>query len=83
MDDTVSSTRGLGEEVKDEVTIKKVLRSLTSKCDIKVSTIEEAKELNNFSMDELFGSLSAYEMRTTSAEPSKREDAFNTTKKGK
>lgn len=34
-------------------------------------------------MDELFGSLSAYEMRTISGESSKREAAFNITKKGK
>lgn len=34
-------------------------------------------------MDELFGSLFAYEMRTISVEPSKREASFNITKKGK
>lgn len=34
-------------------------------------------------MDELFGSLSTYEMRKISGESSKREVAFNITKKGK
>lgn len=34
-------------------------------------------------MDELFGSLSAYEMRTMSTELSKREVAFTFEKKGK
>lgn len=34
-------------------------------------------------MDELSSSLSAYEMRTIFIEMSKREDAFDRTKKGK
>lgn len=51
VNETVSDIRGLGEHVKDEVTIKKVLRSLTSKYDTKVSAIEEAKDLKTFSMD--------------------------------
>lgn len=64
--------------VKNEVIVNKVVRLLTSKYDTKVSSIEESKHLNIFSMDELFGSLSAYEMRTI-GEMSKREVAFNTT----
>lgn len=79
----MSAIRGIGKEVKDEVTVKKVLRSITSKYDTKVSSIEEAKDLKTFSMDELFGSMFAYDMRTISVEPSKRAIAFNTTQKGK
>lgn len=83
VDDTMSVIRGLGEDVKYEVTVKKVLKSLTSKYDIKVSAIEEAKDFKTFFMDELFASLSAYEMRTIGGESSKREVSFNTTHKGK
>ncbi|XP_059067484.1 uncharacterized protein LOC131858302 [Cryptomeria japonica] len=83
IDEIVNAIRGLGEYTLDEVIVKKVLRSLTSKYDTKVSCIEEAKDLKTFSMDELFGSLSTYEMRTVSGETSEREVAFNTTKKGK
>lgn len=79
----MSDIRGLGEEVLDEVIVKKVLRSLTPKYDTKVSAIEEARELKTFSMDELFGSLFSYETRAMSVEPSKREVSFNITKKGK
>ncbi|XP_057870535.2 putative U-box domain-containing protein 58 [Cryptomeria japonica] len=61
--DSMSSIRALGEDVKDEVIVKKVMRSLTSKYDTKVSAIEEAINLNTFSMDELFGSLSIEEER--------------------
>lgn len=60
VDEIVSAIRGLEEEVKDKVTIKKVLRSLTTRYNTKVSVIEEAKDLKTFSMDELFGSLSTY-----------------------
>ncbi|XP_059068685.1 uncharacterized protein LOC131859146 [Cryptomeria japonica] len=83
VDETMSAIRGLGEEVSDGVIVKKVMRSLTPNYDTKVPSIEEAKDLKTFSMDELFGSPSAYEMRTRSVEPSKREAAFNITKKGK
>lgn len=48
-----------------------------------MSTIEEAKDLKTFKMDELFGSLITYEMRTTGDTSLRREAAFNITKKGK
>ncbi|XP_059067536.1 uncharacterized protein LOC131858341 [Cryptomeria japonica] len=83
VDEIVNAIRGIGEYVSDEVIVKKVLRSLTTKYDIKVSAIEEAKDLKIFSMDELFGSLSSYKMRTISVEETKREVVFTFEKKGK
>ncbi|XP_059070783.1 uncharacterized protein LOC131860394 [Cryptomeria japonica] len=83
VDETVNAVRGLGENIEDEVIVKKVPRSLTTKYDTKVSAIEEAKDLKTFSMDELFGSLFAYEMRTISVEPSKKEVFFTSENKGK
>ncbi|XP_059076583.1 uncharacterized protein LOC131875891 [Cryptomeria japonica] len=79
----MNAIRGPGDEIENEVLVKKILRSLTHKCDTKVSAIEEAKDLKTFTVDELFGSLTAYDMRTTSEIFSRKEDAFNTTKKGK
>jgi hypothetical protein len=43
--------------------VKKVLRSLLLKYDAKVSAIEETRDLTKMTMDELHGSLIAYEMR--------------------
>lgn len=83
VDEIVSAIRGLGDDITYEVIVKKVLRSLTTRYDINLSSIEESKYLKTFSIDELFGSLSSYEMRTISGESSKREVAFNITKKGK
>ncbi|XP_057872457.2 uncharacterized protein LOC131078704 [Cryptomeria japonica] len=83
VDEIVNVVRGLEEDVTNEFIIKKVLRSPTTKYDTKVSIIEEAKDLKTFSMDELFGLLSPYEMRIVSAETSKREATFNVIKRGK
>ncbi|GLJ31040.1 hypothetical protein SUGI_0621110 [Cryptomeria japonica] len=82
IDETTNTIRGLREEVKDEVVVKKVIISLACKYDTKVSAIEEAKDLKTFTMDDLYGSLTAYEMRTVSIEAVKKEAAFNTSRKG-
>ncbi|GLJ09748.1 hypothetical protein SUGI_0115150 [Cryptomeria japonica] len=65
VDETVTTIRGLGEKIADEIIVEKVLRSLTYKYDTKFFAIEESKDLKTFTMDELFGSLTAYEMMTT------------------
>ena len=43
--------------------MKKVLCSLTPKFDSKVFAIEEAKDLNALSLNEVYGSLIAFKMR--------------------
>ncbi|XP_059064804.1 uncharacterized protein LOC131856870 [Cryptomeria japonica] len=63
VDEVVNAIKELSEEIKDVVIMKKVLRSLPSKYDSKLFDIEEYKDLDKISMDELFGSLFAYEMR--------------------
>ena len=75
--------RGLGEEIKEPVIVKKVLRSLLPRFDSKVSAIEEAKDLNTFTMDELHGSLTAYEMRIGKTSSSDKEAAFKVQRKVK
>ncbi|GLJ55712.1 hypothetical protein SUGI_1196760 [Cryptomeria japonica] len=83
LDEIVNTIRRLGEEIADETLVKNVLRSLTPKYDTKVSSIEEHKDLNTFTMDELFGSLTTYEIRTTDDTSLRKEAAFNIIKKGK
>lgn len=51
VDEVVNTIRGLGEEVKESMIVKKLLRSLPSKFDSKVFAIEEAKDLNSLTMD--------------------------------
>ena len=42
--------------------VQKILRSLSDKWDPKVSTIQEAKDLNTLSLDELMGFLITHEL---------------------
>jgi hypothetical protein len=64
VDEVVNDIRGLGEELNESLVVQKVLRSLLLKYDVKVSAIEETRDLTKMTMDELHGSLIAYEMRT-------------------
>ena len=52
-----------GQDVKYRTVIEKVLRSLSTKFDIVVAAIEEAKDLEKLTVDELMGSLLSHEAR--------------------
>jgi hypothetical protein len=75
--------RGIGEQVENTTLIQKILRSLPMRFDSKVSTLEERKDLDNLSMDELHGILTSYEMRKEHEKLSRKEVAFKDTKKTK
>lgn len=79
----VNSLKGLDEKVEESTIVQKVLRSLLDRFDSKISTIEEAKDLDTLKMDELHGILTAYEMRKGG--PSSKDAAFkaSNSKKGK
>ncbi|KAJ8645013.1 hypothetical protein MRB53_006761 [Persea americana] len=83
VNEDVNSIRGLGEELKEESIVKKILRTLPARYDAKAAAIEEAKDLDVFSMDELQGSLTAYEMRIGKPKSFDREAAFNAKNKAK
>jgi hypothetical protein len=84
VDEVVNAIRGLGEELNEYLVLQKVLRSLLLKYDAKVSAIEETRDLTKMTMDELHGSLIAYEMRTgTESDWPNNEAAFKSIKKTK
>jgi hypothetical protein len=62
--EVVNSIIGLGEELDESLVVQNLLRSILLKYDAKVSSIEETRDLTKMTMDELHGSLIAYEMRT-------------------
>ncbi|XP_043710374.1 uncharacterized protein LOC122659308 [Telopea speciosissima] len=81
VNEVVNAIRGLGEEIKDPVIVKKVLRSLPPRFDSKVFAIEEAKDLDTFGMDELHDSLSAFKMRIDRPKATDKIAAFKVQKK--
>ncbi|XP_045789080.1 uncharacterized protein LOC123884116 [Trifolium pratense] len=54
----------LGEKVPEEKLVRKMLRSLPKKFNMKVTAIEEAKNITEMKLDELIGSLQTYEVAT-------------------
>eukprot|EP00253_Pinus_taeda_P005969 PITA_05969 len=63
VDEIVDCMKNLGGEIKEAVVVEKVLRSLSSRFESKVSAIEEKENLQNLKMSQLHGILTAYEMR--------------------
>ncbi|KAA0052224.1 gag-pol polyprotein [Cucumis melo var. makuwa] len=61
----------LGEKIYESKLVRKVLRSLPSKFDMKVTTIEEAHDITTLKLDELFGSLITFEMAISNREDKK------------
>eukprot|EP00253_Pinus_taeda_P029791 PITA_29791 len=59
----VTQMRTHGETIEDRRIVEKILRVLPSKFDAIVTTIEETKDLSNFSVDELHASLITHEQR--------------------
>lgn len=52
----------LGERMTDEKLVRKILRSLPKRFDMKVTAIEEAQDICNMRVDELIGSLQTFEL---------------------
>ena len=81
IDEIVNCMKNLGEEIKEAIVVEKILRSLSSKFESKVSAIEDKQNLQNLTMSQLHGILTAYEMRKGG--PSDRgEVVFKASSKG-
>ena len=72
----VTKIRSHGEALEDKRIVEKFLRSLPSRFDVIVTTIEETKDLTKFSVDELHASLMTHEKRLGRSENSSLEHAF-------
>jgi hypothetical protein len=62
MSDLRNSMVSLGKPISDVKFIQKILRSLPERFRIKVTTIEESKDLEEIKIEELVGSLQTYEL---------------------
>ena len=61
----------LGEKMDDSKIVRKILRSLPERFRVKVTTIEESKDLDEIKIQELIGSLQSYELSLSSQRKSK------------
>ncbi|XP_042973013.1 uncharacterized protein LOC122304816 [Carya illinoinensis] len=61
LNDIVNSKFNLGEKVDELRTMRKILRSLPERFRLKVTAIEENKDLDTIKVEELVGSLQTYE----------------------
>lgn len=83
VDEIVNTIKNLGEKIEESIVVQKTLRSLPLCFDAKVAAIEEMKDFDKLTVDELHGILTAYEMRTIPDQSTKKEVAFKVSKKGK
>jgi hypothetical protein len=60
--DIANSFESLGEKISDEKLVRKILRSLPKRFDMKVTTIEQAQDISSLKVDELIGSLQNFEI---------------------
>jgi len=60
--DYANTFDALGEKLSEEKMVRKMLRSLPKKFDMKVTCIEEFRELDTIKFDDLVGSLQTFEM---------------------
>jgi len=60
--DITNTFDSLGEKLSDEKLVRKILRSLPKRFDMKVTSIEEAQDISNMQVDELIGSLQNFEL---------------------
>ena len=60
--DMANSFDSLGEKLSEDKLVRKILRSLPKRFDMKVTAIEEAQDITSMKVDELIGSLQNYEI---------------------
>jgi len=80
VEELVNAMKGLGESFEESILVQKILRSLLDKFNPKVSTIEEINDLKTLSIDQLLGTLTAYEMRINKDKSITREASFKVDK---
>ncbi|MBE2321390.1 retrotransposon gag domain-containing protein, partial [Solirubrobacter sp. CPCC 204708] len=71
LNDIVNTSFNLGETISNKVVVNKILRSLPDRFQPKVTAIEESKDVDLIRVDELCGSLQAFELTLRQSKKSK------------
>jgi len=75
--DIANTSSALGERMSEEKLVRKILRSLPKRFDMKVTTIEKTQDISNTKVDELIGSLQTFELAINDrCEKKKKNIAF-------
>jgi len=69
--DMVNAFDSLREKISDEKLIRKIIRSLPKRFDMKVTAIEEAQDISSKKVEELIGSLKNFEIVINNREEKK------------
>jgi hypothetical protein len=81
VDEVVNNIKGLEEEIKEWVVLKKVPISLPMRFDSNISSLEEREDLATLTMDSLHGRFTTYEMRIEKDNLVIKEETFKASKK--
>jgi hypothetical protein len=76
VEELVNSMKGLGEKFEESFLVQNILRSLLDKFNSKVFAIEELNDLKTLSIDQILGTLTAYEMIISKDKSITREASF-------
>jgi hypothetical protein len=76
VEELVNVMKGLGEKMEEVSLVHKILRSLPDRFNPKVSAIEELNYLKSLHIDQLLGTLIAYETRIGKDKLASREASF-------
>jgi hypothetical protein len=68
----------LGEKMSEEKLVRKILRSLPKRFDMKVTAIEEAQDISKMKIEELIGSLQNFEIIINNRVEKEDNNAFST-----
>ena len=60
--DIANAFESLGEKISDGKLVRKILRSLPKRFEMKVTAIEEAQDISSLKVDELIGSLQNFKI---------------------
>ena len=71
LNEVVVSKFNLGEKTEDSKIVRKILRSLPESFRVKVTAIEESKDLDDIKVQELIGFLQTYELSLPNQRKSK------------
>ena len=71
----------MGEEVEETIVVRKILRTLPKRFNPKISALEERTNLKTMTIDQLHGTLVAYELIIEDEDMSRKEETFKVSSK--